>query len=363
MAEPVRPINSAAAAAKATILKLKKGELLFKEGDNSRAMYLLKKGMIRIFKNRGDSFIEIDTIHSGQILGELAFLDGNPRSASGEALTDCELVEISGPTFLAVLGSLPDWLKALLKTIVGRLRAASTRIRQLESASTAYDYSDKDGGARNANYVYLSPSEILKSGAALLLVAARAPQGDDGSFTISSGMLIRYANQIMNVPVAKVSSFLDVMETVGVTRGATGGAAQNFFVTDMGFLEELIAYLNEENLLEPRKRHDISANGFKIMECIMSHFDQFPIDAKTGFRIVNMGEVKRREVLPDGRDPFRFEEFQELVKIGYATNLVFKGSDDAFTSIHPEDFLRVFRFQSVCTKFRAVNEQKRKGAA
>jgi CRP/FNR family cyclic AMP-dependent transcriptional regulator len=359
----VKPIQNSGNAPRATILKLSKGELLFKEGDNSRAMYLLKKGMIRIFKNRGDSFIEIDTIHSGQILGELAFLDGNPRSASGEALTDCELIEISGPTFLAVLGGLPDWLKALLKTIVGRLRAASTRIRQLESASTAYDYSDKDSGARNSHYVYLSPSEILKSGSALLLVASRAPLDDSGRQTISSGMLIRYANQIMSVPVAKVSSFLDVMETIGVTSGATGGAAQNFFVTDAFFLEELIAYLNEENLLEPRKRHDISPNGFRIMECIMSHIDLYPPDPKSGFCNVNLGEIKRREVLPDGRDPFRFEEVQELVKVGYATNLVFKGSEDAFTQVHPTDFLRAFRFQSACIKFRTVNEQKRKGAA
>ena len=125
--------------------RLKKGELLFSEGENSRAMYFLKAGMIRLFKKKGDSNIEFDTVRSGQVLGELAFLDGNPRSASGEALTECELVEISGPTFQEVLARMPDWLKIMLKTVVGRLRTASTRIRQLEQASTAFDYSDKDG--------------------------------------------------------------------------------------------------------------------------------------------------------------------------------------------------------------------------
>src|SRR6185437_5111604 len=103
------------------VRRLKKGELLFAEGENSRAMYLIRAGMIRLYKKKGESFIELDTVHSGQILGELAFLDGNPRSASGEALTDCELIEISGPTFQQVLVKLPDWLKILMKTIVGRL--------------------------------------------------------------------------------------------------------------------------------------------------------------------------------------------------------------------------------------------------
>src|SRR4051812_30131845 len=160
-AQKLQPGAAASASQGPQPRKLKKGELLFAEGENSRAMYFLKTGMIRIFKKKGDANIEIDTVHSGQVLGELAFLDGNPRSASGEALTDCELMEISGPTFQAVLQNMPDWLKILLKTIVGRLRTASTRIRQLETASTAYDYNDKDG-KRSSHYVYLSPIDVLK---------------------------------------------------------------------------------------------------------------------------------------------------------------------------------------------------------
>ena len=78
----------------------------------SRSMYFLKSGMIRIFKKKGDSQIEIDTIHAGQIIGELAFLDGNPRSAGGEALTDCTLVDISAQNFIETMAKLPDWMKS-----------------------------------------------------------------------------------------------------------------------------------------------------------------------------------------------------------------------------------------------------------
>src|SRR4051812_18346084 len=141
------------------VLRVKKGELLFKEGDKSRAMYLLKSGMIRLFTRRGNTNIEIDTIRPGQILGELAFLDGNPRSLSGEALSECELIEISGPMFIDVLSKTPDWLKILLKTVVGRLRAANTRIRQLESSNASLNYSDKEGGKRSG-YQYLSYIEF-----------------------------------------------------------------------------------------------------------------------------------------------------------------------------------------------------------
>ncbi|HAR41840.1 MAG TPA: hypothetical protein DCS07_04300, partial [Bdellovibrionales bacterium] len=178
-----RPAPAPAPAPAQTARHLKKGELLFAEGENSRAMYFLKTGMLRIFKKKGESHIEIDTIHSGQVVGELAFLDGNPRSASGEALTECDLVEVSGPVFQDVLTKMPDWLKILLKTVVARLRTASTRIRQLESASVAVDYSDKDG-KRNSHYVYLSPIDVLKIASGILLVCARNGAGVPGGVTV-----------------------------------------------------------------------------------------------------------------------------------------------------------------------------------
>src|SRR4051812_32378296 len=80
------------------LILVKKGDLLFSEGEKSRSMFLLKRGAVRLFMRRGNTDVEIETVRSGQILGELAFLDGNPRSVSGEALMDCELMEISGST-------------------------------------------------------------------------------------------------------------------------------------------------------------------------------------------------------------------------------------------------------------------------
>ena len=58
------------------VISLKKGELLFSEGEQSKAMYYLREGQIRVFKKKANSAIEIDTVRAGQIIGELAFLDG-----------------------------------------------------------------------------------------------------------------------------------------------------------------------------------------------------------------------------------------------------------------------------------------------
>lgn len=338
---------------------LKKGDLLFAEGENSHSMYFLKKGMIRIYKKRGKSNIELDTIHAGSVLGELAFLDGNPRSASGEALTDCLLIEISGSTFTQTLSGMPDWLKLLLKTIVTRLRSASTRIRQLESVSTAFDYSSKAGPGKS-HYVYLSPSDVLKICASLILVGSRngKPAADGKSVEIKVSVLQRYANQIIGIPVAKVTSLLDLLAQEGMVGLDEQAGASQVLIKNMDFIEKFITYLNEENLLEPSKRHDISLKGFLIMKLIVKHLPNGKKDAATGLTAINMAVLLKAETQALGKEPFRFDEFPELVKLGYCTELDAKSSDEILTRVKAEEFALACQFQKIIKSLNQINEEK-----
>ncbi len=339
-------------------LRLKKGQMLFNEGDSSRSMYFLKVGMIRIFKKKGDAAaIEIDTIRSGQILGELAFLDGNPRSASGEALTECELTEVSGATFQSVLGTMPDWLKLLLKTVVGRLRTASTRIRQLEAASTAFDYSDKDS---KRGYVYMSPPDVLKLCASILLVAARNGVPGAKGIEVKESTLQRYGNQIIGVPSAKLTTMMDILTQVGVM-SMDPTDPLNAFVNDMDTLEKFISYLNEENMLEPSKRHDISVRGFMIMSYMAKHIASYPANAE-GKSQVNLADIRAKEAAANGgKEPFRMDEFPELVKIGYGTQADIKNTNEVYTTVVTKDFIHSYKMQRIIMSIHKVNEEKRKG--
>lgn len=343
-------------------LRLKKGQYLFKEGENAGAMYLLKTGNIRIFKKKGDSDIEIETIRSGQILGELAFLDGNPRSASGEALTDCELVEISGPNFQGVLDKIPEWLKILMRTLVTRLRVASTRIRQLESASTEFVFSDKDG-KRVSQYVYLPGNEVMKVATGILLVATRwgQPAEIDGKkgIDLRVALLQRYVNQIMGLPVAKLTSVMDAFSQAGFMK--TDEATGNTVLLDINFLESLIHYMNEENLQDPSKRHDVSNRGFLIMGLLAKHMGRYPKDSN-GNAQVNVAEILKLETSVDGKGPFRMDDFAEMVKLGYASNVAAKSGDEVLTTIHVESFMQSARLQRALKCIEAVNEQKKKAA-
>jgi CRP-like cAMP-binding protein len=343
MATPAAPLGP-------TPRRLKKGELLFAEGDKSRAMYFLRAGVIRIFKRKGGSQIEIDTIHTGQVLGELAFLDGNPRSASGEALTDCDLVEISSQTFIQEMARMPEWLKILLKTIVGRLRSASTRIRQLESASTGVDYSDKSAGAKSTNYFYLSALDVLKALTAILLVGSRG-KTDGRKGELSMGPLTRYGTQVMGVPSAKITTLLGILETYGLVSQDE--------ITDLPFLERLISFLNSENLAEPNKRHDLPLRSYLMMGMMVKHLDKFPKDAATGLTTINLMKIKELEATESKKEPFRMDDFSHLVTVGYCSILDIQSVAEMSTQVKAEDFVLQYRLQSISTAIAAVNEQKR----
>jgi CRP/FNR family cyclic AMP-dependent transcriptional regulator len=338
--------------------RLQKGQFIFKEGENAGSIYLLKTGNIRIFKKKGNSDIEIETIRSGQILGELAFLDGNPRSASGEALTDCDLVEISGPSFQQVLDKLPEWLKILLRTLVTRLRVASTRIRQLESASTEFVYSEKEG-RRVSQYVYLTTAEVMKTSAALLLVASRwgKPTEIAGKrgIDIKIALLQRYVNQIMQVPIAKLTSVVDAFTQAGFLKA--DDASGNLVLTDVDFLESLIHYMNEENLREPTKRHDISNKGFLIMVLIAKYLPKIAKDPN-GSATVNLAEILKLETPPEAKPPFRIDEFAELITLGYGSNIAAKSNDEVLTTVNADEFMLSVRLQRTLKCIEAVNEQK-----
>ena len=66
------------------------GQVIFREGDPAGRMYVVAEGEIKILV--GSQVVEI--AGPGSIFGEMALIDGSPRSATVIAKTDCELAAI-----------------------------------------------------------------------------------------------------------------------------------------------------------------------------------------------------------------------------------------------------------------------------
>ncbi len=110
-------------------VKLSPGEYLIRENEESSEMYLLQKGTVAILKRQGDAEKQIGTIYSGELVGEMSFLDRSPRSASVKAISECEFMVIPIGKFEKFFDGQPVWYKALINTLLERLRKANCKIR------------------------------------------------------------------------------------------------------------------------------------------------------------------------------------------------------------------------------------------
>ncbi len=113
----------------ATIIRLAAEESLIKEGEHSSSMYWVQTGQLVVSKKRGIEEVVLGHVYSGELVGELSFLDKESRSASVRAMTDCELIEIPQETFDNIFKTQPKWLEILVKTLSERLRKANARIK------------------------------------------------------------------------------------------------------------------------------------------------------------------------------------------------------------------------------------------
>lgn len=110
-------------------LKLMANEYLMREGEESTEMYYLQSGTLAVFKRKGDQEFQIGTIIAGELVGEMSFLDKNPRSASVKAMSECVLVVVPLEKLEHTISTMPKWFGALLNTLTDRLRKANARIR------------------------------------------------------------------------------------------------------------------------------------------------------------------------------------------------------------------------------------------
>lgn len=78
-------------------------EIIFDEGEEGQALYLVMNGRVRINRGAPDSLHLVNELEPGSFFGDLALLDNSPRSAQARALEGCELAVFFRDDFLALM--------------------------------------------------------------------------------------------------------------------------------------------------------------------------------------------------------------------------------------------------------------------
>ena len=112
--------------------RFRRGEVLFHEGDPGDALFVVASGAVKVVvpSDEGEEAI-LATLRRGDFLGELALLDGAPRSASAVALEATEALALPRDQFLALVAREPAIRDALLASLSRELRRLTTHVAEL----------------------------------------------------------------------------------------------------------------------------------------------------------------------------------------------------------------------------------------
>ncbi len=102
---------------------LNRGETLFSEGDEADGLYILVHGFLHIVVKNPDGAVRVvGSVYRGEIVGEMAILSGEKRTAAVCAVRDCDLVRLTKADFLEINKAYPEFSLTIMRTLVKRLR-------------------------------------------------------------------------------------------------------------------------------------------------------------------------------------------------------------------------------------------------
>jgi CRP/FNR family cyclic AMP-dependent transcriptional regulator len=100
------------------------GDKIFVTEDEAKAMYVVRTGRVHIMA----SGVVLETIVPGGLFGEMALIDGAPRSATAVAAEDTEVAPIDRNAFLFMVRQSPDFALEVMSVLAARIRRMNEQL-------------------------------------------------------------------------------------------------------------------------------------------------------------------------------------------------------------------------------------------
>ena len=113
-------------------VKIAKGGILFKEGDEGEHVYVIVDGKLKLGTSSGDGRENLLSILGpGEMFGELSLFDPGPRTSTATAVTDAKLLSLSHEKLIPWLKGNPEVSLQLLARLAQRLRRTNEAVGDL----------------------------------------------------------------------------------------------------------------------------------------------------------------------------------------------------------------------------------------
>lgn len=265
------------------IKKLSVGEILFREGDPSDAMYVIKSGRIAITKSKGSGEIILAEKKKGEMLGEMAFFDSKPRSAGAKAITECEVIILPFSSLYAQFKTFPEWLKAVVKTVNGHLRNANARIKNLEQA-------------QGSEEEVFPPHLITRLTAIISLIGYKSGEQTEQGLVIPFSILRNYCIQIFQQPTNKLEKLMEVLSALQIMKvEELGEGKRKITILKHDLLTKFTDWYNKYLFTEEAKRVTVTEKELPALRALIFYGKKLDPDTN-GFVQVNLTEMQNNSM-------------------------------------------------------------------
>lgn len=106
------------------------GDVIVRDGDESREMFVIQTGRVRITKCIDGADVELAILEKGDFFGEMSLLESLPRTATATALEPTRVLVIQTGTLLLRIRRDPTFAFEMLQKLSGRIRKMNERLMQ-----------------------------------------------------------------------------------------------------------------------------------------------------------------------------------------------------------------------------------------
>jgi CRP/FNR family transcriptional regulator, cyclic AMP receptor protein len=112
--------------------RVARGTTIFAKGDPGAGLMGVLAGSVKVSVASADGKdIVLNVFREGDVFGEIALLDGRPRTADAAAMSDCELIVIERRDFVPFLSGHPDVMLKFIEILCSRLRHTSEQVQDI----------------------------------------------------------------------------------------------------------------------------------------------------------------------------------------------------------------------------------------
>ena len=297
---------------KPQLLVLKKGDFVFEEGDEAIFAYVLTEGVIEIVQTTKGEQQVLGKVEKGTVFGEMAIIDGFPRSASARAAADCKVQEVGHKEFLNYISKKPDAAFSIMTRLSGFVRSADKQTSKSLLFASKTETNEEENDQKNdqtdivavhnfedTESIYSRPPSkpVIITAASLLIFTLCMVLWSSFSFvdkTVSARG--KFTNTAPNIEIQSTGSsiieelnlergqFINKGETVAILDGTVVNANLKITRDKIYAVKNKILRLElqKKSILNKSLNKDSSGQLDLINEEILNrHFDEFMIKMKT----------------------------------------------------------------------------------